>query len=1192
MTPRILLPWLLCATIACDIVEPATTNAVSFRGLQAGPNFIWASGTQGCVKISKDQGATWHDVSIPGANNLDLRDIHGLGDGIAIAMSAGPNQLSQIHRTTNGGQTWQEVARCQEGFWDSLDFWKNGRGLLVGDPINGRLDLWQTEDAGKTWQQLPLESRPEVEDGEYCFAASGTSLCLLDNGRAWLATGGSRSRVFISEDFGQSWVGVETPLNDPSPGSGIYSIHMRDPLNGLIVGGDYEKPNKRVRTAARTRDGGRTWQLMNDVGINGYRSCVQWSDGIWRTTGINGSELSWDDGESWHEYAAGRGFNSIAGRVLAGDRDGLQLPRANAAIDKPNILFFLVDDLGWQDTSIKFSDQEHQLNQRFATPAIQKLAESGVKFSQAYAASPVCSPTRVSIMTGLNPAHSGVSNWIPGEADGGPKQQRWALPNWNSAGLNSTSPTLPRVLQQHGYQTAHLGKAHFGSNNSSGGNPLNLGFDVNVGGSHIGHPGGYFPPYGKVGSSHQVPGLDDLRDSQLYLSDALTNKASAILDSFASTSHSAPFFINMSHYAVHTPVQPDYRTMVESVDRSLGALTQQLEQLGIADNTIVIFFSDNGGLVTHAGPPTSCEPLAGGKGTMREGGTRVPLVIKWPGYAQANQRIDTPVISDDFMPTLLEAAGLSDYEGDCDGASILPLLKGDALQTRDLIWHWPHYWAGRWLRDKFDVVAPFSAIRRGDWKLVWRWDDQRAELYNLANDLSEQHNLIEQEPQIARDLCRGLRDKLMSWNAPRPRNHQSGDEVPWPLLPQVLNEDGGWCWFQDERAVTFGDHVIFGSVATGWHNKNRKGDIDLSKWNPRTGEIKSIKLHHQLQADDHDAPALLVNDDGQLLSVFAKHGNDPLMRVRRGPLNDFSKWKAEQQIQIPKTKVGVTYTNLFQLGDRTLNFFRGINWNPTLIESDDFGASWELKGRLLGGPGRPYLKYQSDGELVHFVATDQHPRDFNNNLYHGVLRGMEINASDGSLIGKVGSSPPAPSDLSIVFQGSENAVAWPCDLEIDPATQLPICLFSVQVDGANMKRGTSGMDHRFYYATWDGNAWQCQEIAHAGTRLYAGEDDYTGLAAIDPDNPRRVIISTDADPLSGVPLLSNNDQKRHRELYEGLQQPDGSWQWDALTMDSKVDNVRPIIPAGTPKCLLWLSGKMQTYTNYQFRVMGTLLAPN
>jgi BNR repeat-containing family member len=414
-----------------------------------------------------------------------------------------------------------------------------------------------------------------------------------------------------------------------------------------------------------------------------------------------------------------------------------------------------------------------------------------------------------------------------------------------------------------------------------------------------------------------------------------------------------------------------------------------------------------------------------------------------------------------------------------------------------------------------------------------------------------------------------------------------------PDLPSVLNDDGGWCWFQDERALALDDVVVFGSIAAGRGDPSRRGDVELTYWWPATGVTRRVELHDQLQLDDHDAPALLELADGRLLAVYARHGTDRLVRWRRTvEPGDPLTWGPERTLAIEDAGPGVTYANLHhgsQDGE-VFNLFRGPGWDPNVIVSHDSGDSWELRGRLLGGPGRPYLKYASDGPgNLHWIASDQHPRDFDNSIYHGFLRDGRVHDSDGTVVGEVGEDPPAPGDLTRVFQGSPAAVAWPVDLELDRDGR-PVAVFSVQTDGAGQPRGKGGLDHRFYYARFDGARWRVSPLAHAGRRLYAGEDDYTGLAAIDPGDCSVVYLSTDAHPATGQPLISRADGRRHRELFRARTEDFGaSWTFEPISADSTADNLRPIVPAGSPHVLLWLRGELSTYTDYALEVMGLAL---
>jgi len=490
------------------------------------------------------------------------------------------------------------------------------------------------------------------------------------------------------------------------------------------------------------------------------------------------------------------GLLTCAGTLLACTQKELKT-------EPPNIILFLVDDMGWTDTSVPFGKMMSDNNRYHKTPNMENLAKQSVKFTNAYSASPVCSPTRCSILTGKNPARSQITNWIPGQSNDIPEsEQKLFIPDWNVNGLQSNSITFPKVLQDHGYTTAHIGKAHFGLEGTSGADPKQLGFDYNIAGHHAGQPGSYYYPYGKKGSHKKVPDLEEFAKDSLYLNQALTVKANQLLEQFSK--EKKPFFLNLAHYAVHTPIQENkqlvaqfiqkdktetqakYASMVASMDNSLGSIMQKLEELRIADNTIIIFMSDNGGLVTHAGHPTSNAPLSDGKGTCREGGIRVPMMIKWPGIVEAGSQCDEPVISDDFFPTILEMAGISTkpYLKSIDGKDLGPLLTGNGnfKRPQGLCFHYPHYWAWKSLRDSYPSIKPFSAIRMGKWKLCYGYEDEKVELFNLDEDISEQNNLLLKEPEIANRLCSQLRDYLNKVKAQTPLDRQNNKPLKYPHL--------------------------------------------------------------------------------------------------------------------------------------------------------------------------------------------------------------------------------------------------------------------------------------------------------------------------------------------------------------------------------------------------------------------------
>jgi len=460
----------------------------------------------------------------------------------------------------------------------------------------------------------------------------------------------------------------------------------------------------------------------------------------------------------------------------------LAMPFTAAAAERPNFVFFLVDDLGYMDVSCNGS-KFHE------TPHIDKLAETGMRFTNGYAACPVCSPTRASIMTGRHPVRVNITDWIPGRRT--PKNSKLITPE-DRSNLALEEVTIAEALKQNGYQTFFAGKWHLGS---QGHFPEDQGFDINIGGNHTGSPrGGYYAPWNN-------PQMPDKGNPGEYLTDRLTDESIKFLKQRDSEK---PFLLYLSFYNVHTPVQackefidhyktkadkrfqgttpfapehdgfsrlrqdrPDFASMVAAVDKSVGRILVQLANRNLADNTVVIFFSDNGGLCTLRGKrgSTSNLPLRSGKGWLYEGGIREPMIIRAPGVTQPGSVCDTPVLSTDFFPTMLELAGLPLMpKRHRDGVSLLPLLKGKSLSTdRPLAWHYPHYHGSTW--------KPGAAIRSGNWKLIQFYHYEKVELYNLAKDVSEQHDLSKKNPQKTKELLGKLHawQKKLGAKLPKPR---------------------------------------------------------------------------------------------------------------------------------------------------------------------------------------------------------------------------------------------------------------------------------------------------------------------------------------------------------------------------------------------------------------------------------------
>lgn len=435
---------------------------------------------------------------------------------------------------------------------------------------------------------------------------------------------------------------------------------------------------------------------------------------------------------------------------------------------RPNFVFILVDDLGWADLSCYGSDF-------YETPNLDRLAAESMRFTNAYAAGSVCSPTRAAIMSGKHPVRVDITDWIPGQDP----QNRPLLGAEDRNELALAEVTLAEAMRRNGYRTFFAGKWHLGDEDFF---PEDQGFQVNKGGHHRGSPpGGYYSPY-------RNPKLDDGPEGE-YLPDRLTDESIQFMEENRDSS----FLLFLSFYTVHTPIQasrrhlakfeekaaklpnggepvqvsegdgltltnqvrPDYASMVYAMDENVGRLLDKLEEMGLAENTVVIFTSDNGGLSTlqrgRNVAPTSVRPLRGGKGWLYEGGIRVPLMIRAPGVTMPGES-DAPVVSHDLYPTMLSLAGLPPMpEQHVDGLDLRPVLSGEQSLDRDaLFWHYPHYHGSAW--------KPGAAIRAGDWKLVEFYEDPRVELYNLREDLGEMTDLAGQRPEKAEELQRKLHE--------------------------------------------------------------------------------------------------------------------------------------------------------------------------------------------------------------------------------------------------------------------------------------------------------------------------------------------------------------------------------------------------------------------------------------------------
>lgn len=458
---------------------------------------------------------------------------------------------------------------------------------------------------------------------------------------------------------------------------------------------------------------------------------------------------------------------SLAACLLAATLTGCGRSESTAP-NRPNIILITIDDLGWADVGCYGSTF-------YETPNIDRLAAEGIRFTEAYASAAICSPTRAALMTGKAPARTGITDWIRARFQGGDIPAEKTFKRTYEGGPEDslhcpTNPlwmeleerTIAEALREVGYTTAHIGKWHLGTDDWY---PEKQGFDINIGGNDYGQPPSYFDPY----SNEKLDGIHNLpsRRPGEYLADRLADEAVGFI-----VNHSGkPFFLNMADYAVHTPIQgkpelvekyerkpttsgqqnPVYAAMVESMDALVGRILHAVDSLGIAENTLIVFSSDNGGLLSV----TDNAPLRSGKGFPYEGGIRVPLIVRQTGKLAAGQTIDVPVISHDWFPTLCELAGAELGEASqIDGVSLVGVLKQEVTALpRSLHWHFPHY--------RYKDEVPYSVIRQDKWKLIKRYEGKRYELFDLEKDPRETIDVASEFP----DTVSQLDNQLAAWLA-------------------------------------------------------------------------------------------------------------------------------------------------------------------------------------------------------------------------------------------------------------------------------------------------------------------------------------------------------------------------------------------------------------------------------------------
>ncbi len=514
------------------------------------------------------------------------------------------------------------------------------------------------------------------------------------------------------------------------------------------------------------------------------------------------------------------------------------LVSASLCMSQPNIVVVHVDDWGWQDTSVPMHEEATAFNARYRTPNMERLASSGTILTNNYAAAPVCTPTRTSLMTGQSPARTNITFWtLHKDRDTSRNHPTLAAPGWEMNGIGAEDDTLPMLLRRAGYSTIHVGKAHFGAHDTHAADPERVGFDVNIAGHASGAPGSYYGTQHFMNAKSEtdfstetvwdVPGMEQYHGQDIYLTEALAIEAVDAMDE--AVAGNRPFFLHFAPYAVHTPIMantklldhyPDlhpreaaYATMVESVDTALGGILDRLEEHGIENETIIVITGDNGGLSAHARggiPHTHNAPLRSGKGSAYEGGIRVPGIVRWPGVTTPGTRIDVPVVTQDWYPTLLGAAGahsLISSMQPIDGTDLRGVLGGDeaAIEPgRIIFFHQPHQWGA-----PGPGIEPFSAVRVDNWKLIFFHADGRVELYDLADDLGERNDLSTVEPMRTWEMKRILSERGRALAQPSVVK-ATGENVPWP--DEVANRNAyaptpppeGMIWIP-------GGHFIMGS---------------------------------------------------------------------------------------------------------------------------------------------------------------------------------------------------------------------------------------------------------------------------------------------------------------------------------------------------------------------------------------------
>jgi arylsulfatase A-like enzyme len=486
---------------------------------------------------------------------------------------------------------------------------------------------------------------------------------------------------------------------------------------------------------------------------------------------------------------------------------GIGNAQTNSNEGKPNVILFLVDDLGWNDTSLPLSGEKTKYNKRYDTPNLEKLARQGITFTNAHSQA-LCVPSRASLMSGQNSIHNGVVGDYKPTLD---KYRNLEIPPGTVLDVRYA---LPQLLKKNGYKTIHCGKYHLAEYDGGRPTPEDIGFDVNIAGSIIGGPPSYYgsDDFANKKKTKSVKGLEAYHGKDIHLTKALTIEAISEMEKAVNADE--PFFLYMAHYAVHTPImehkpymdhvqleafekdaEAKYASMIKGVDVSLGQLMAKVKSLNIDDNTLIIFYSDNGGRVLWRGNQTLYGdyqfnyPLRSGKASIYEGGLRVPAVISWPGRIAAGRQSDAPVIIEDLYPTVINATqtAVPQYYN-VDGMDLIQLAKAKktpaSFKNRSLYFYLPYRFEGAVFNGEDFAdggVTPSSAIIKDNWKLIYLHGDKKFELYNLTNDIGETSNVVNDYPKRAENLVLELDAYMRGYNAVHPLLLPERKPLPWPM---------------------------------------------------------------------------------------------------------------------------------------------------------------------------------------------------------------------------------------------------------------------------------------------------------------------------------------------------------------------------------------------------------------------------